>query len=540
MMPICLLAPLLAAAAALAAEPAALGAAATNPTVTFATPGPHDVTLKVCNSAGCDSVTKTIVVLDPLPKVISISGPSLLGTAQPPASYSTITTGRPPTFDTWTLTYPDASQISSAAATFFVTPIFVGAHTLSFTLANLSGTATASASISVVPSVFADVPPDYWAQSFINTLYYYGITSGCGTDAATGNPLFCPDTPITRGDLAIFVGRALHPAPYVPPVATGVFADVPASDPRAPWIEQLFRDGVTSGCQPTPVRLYCPSASLTRAEMAVLLIVATHGSPPAATGLFSDVPPSFWAAPWIEETYRRGITAGCQASPVRLFCPASNVTRAEIAVFLATTFHLTQKPTPTLFQAHLCTPSACSYPTGLPINFDVHVAGGIPAAYDWDWNGDGVYEQTTAFPVAHVYSTAGAFTPKLRLRLGSYSAVLAHSTPIVIKAATGLLLAPTNLSAAASTLRAPQPGDPPGTPIEVAYTISATPPDPSIRGYAAYVSNGLVYTFAALLPVQGGTLLLPPAPPGTPARYLSLNAFTSMTRGSGSIGIRLP
>jgi hypothetical protein len=67
----------------------------------------------------------------------------------------------------------------------------------------------------------------------------------------------------------------------------------------------------------------------------------------------------------------------------------SYVTRAEIAVFLATAFHLSQKPTPKLFLARLCSSSVCTYPSGLPIAFDVHVAGGIPAAYDWDWNGDG-------------------------------------------------------------------------------------------------------------------------------------------------------
>lgn len=42
-----------------------------SPTVTFTSPGVKDVTLTVCNSAGCDTVTKQVVVLDPMPGVIS-------------------------------------------------------------------------------------------------------------------------------------------------------------------------------------------------------------------------------------------------------------------------------------------------------------------------------------------------------------------------------------------------------------------------------------------------------------------------------------
>ncbi len=534
-MPICLLAPLL--AAQLAATTPATGSA--SPTVTFANPGPHDVTLEVCNPAGCSSVTKTITVLDPAPKVQSIAGPTTLGTAQAPAVYSAQATGRPPTFPSWTLTLPDGSQTTSSSASFTLAPTYVGTHSLAFKISNFYGTASASSSITVLPSVFADVSPDFWVAPFIHTLYYSGITSGCGTDPATGNLLFCPSPPVTRGDLAVFLGRILHPSPFNPPAATGIFADVPLTDPRVPWIEQLVRDGVATGCASAPVRLYCPAANLTRAEMAVLLIVAGHVTPPAPTGIFSDVPSSYWAAKWIEEIFRRGITGGCQASPVRLFCPSSYVTRAEIAVFLATAFHLGQKPTPTLFLARLCS-STCTYPSGLPIAFDVQVAGGIPASYDWDWNGDGVFDQTTLFPTTHVYTTPGTFTPRLRLRLGSYSAVLVHPEAIIVKPISGFLAPPSNVLATASTLRAPQPGDPPGTPTQIGYSVSATTPDPSIRGYAACVSNGLTYSFVTLLPPQGGTLLLSPNPPRAPTRYVSLNAFTTVARSAGSIGARLP
>jgi hypothetical protein len=42
---------------------------AQNPTAAFSTYGPHEVTLTACNNWGCQSVTKTVTVLDPRPAV---------------------------------------------------------------------------------------------------------------------------------------------------------------------------------------------------------------------------------------------------------------------------------------------------------------------------------------------------------------------------------------------------------------------------------------------------------------------------------------
>ncbi len=60
--------------------------------------------------------------------------------------------------------------------------------------------------------------------------------------------------------------------------------------------------------------------------------------PPAATGtLFGDVPLGAFAADWIEDLYNRGITGGCQSSPL-LYCPDRPNTRGQMAVFLTKTF----------------------------------------------------------------------------------------------------------------------------------------------------------------------------------------------------------
>jgi len=189
----------------------------------------------------------------------------------------------------------------------------------------------------VAATSFGDVPTSYWAWSWIERLYYNGITSGCGT-----NPLrFCPMGGVTRDQMAVFLLKAEHGSGYRPPAASGVFQDVPASFWAAAWIEQLYAEGVTTGCSASPL-LYCPSGSVTRDQMAVFLLKAKHGGaylPPAASGVFADVPISYWAAAWIEQLRSEGITSGCSSSPLQ-YCPMQAVPRDQMAVLLSRAFNL--------------------------------------------------------------------------------------------------------------------------------------------------------------------------------------------------------
>ena len=118
------------------------------------------------------------------------------------------------------------------------------------------------------------------------------------------------------------------------------FLDVPNDYFAYAYIEAVFNAGVTAGCD---VRLYCPTAPATRAQMAVFLLKAKLGSsytpPPCSGAVFQDVPCSGGAFdPWIEDLFGRGITGGCQVSPP-LYCPADSVTRAQMSVFLLKTEH---------------------------------------------------------------------------------------------------------------------------------------------------------------------------------------------------------
>jgi hypothetical protein len=124
------------------------------------------------------------------------------------------------------------------------------------------------------------------------------------------------------------------------------FLDVPQASAFHTPVETMVRDGITSGCGGGN---FCPSASITRAQMAVFLLRAGHGSgyvpPPASGTIFSDVAASDFAADWIEELYAEGITGGCATGPLR-YCPNNPITRGQMAAFLLKVYHGTSYAPP--------------------------------------------------------------------------------------------------------------------------------------------------------------------------------------------------
>ena len=184
---------------------------------------------------------------------------------------------------------------------------------------------------------FNDVFTTYWAWDFVERLYDAGITGGCGV-----NPLqYCPETTVTRAQMAVFLERGIHGSSYNPPGVAGStgFGDVGPSYWAGAWIKQLAAEGITGGCGSGN---YCPESPVTRAQMAIFLLRSKYGAsynPPAVgsnTG-FSDVQSTYWAAAWIKQLVTEGITAGCGSGN---YCPEAPVTRAQMAVFLVRTFSL--------------------------------------------------------------------------------------------------------------------------------------------------------------------------------------------------------
>jgi hypothetical protein len=182
--------------------------------------------------------------------------------------------------------------------------------------------------------IFADVPATDPFWPWVEDLATAKVTFGC--TAAT----YCPGAPTTREQMAVFILKAVEGANFTPPACSSApFGDVPCASPFAAWIQELVVRGITSGCGGG---LYCPTGAVSREQMAVFLLKAllgaSHTPPPCrAPGPFPDVPCASVFAPWVQELVDFTITAGCGGG---LYCPASPVTRAQMAVFLVKTFDL--------------------------------------------------------------------------------------------------------------------------------------------------------------------------------------------------------
>jgi glucose/arabinose dehydrogenase len=194
----------------------------------------------------------------------------------------------------------------------------------------------------IYPWSFMDVPPGMIFTPFIERLYAAGVTGGCTRDD------YCPAAVTDRAQMATFVLRAEDRAFVPPPCGPSPrFADVDPASPFCPWIEELARRGVVTGCGNGR---YCAGSSVTRGQMAAFALATLEGpgyAPPAcsplldsnkgATPMFADVPASDPSCRWIEELARRGVVAGCGGGR---YCPQAAVTRGEMAVILTETFGL--------------------------------------------------------------------------------------------------------------------------------------------------------------------------------------------------------
>ena len=178
---------------------------------------------------------------------------------------------------------------------------------------------------------FLDVPSLQQFYQFVTTLVRNQITVGVGG----GN--YGVDQPTLRQQMAVFLLKGKHGLCYVPPACTGIFADVPCPSTFGDWIEALAAEGITGGCGGNN---YCPQNPVRRDQMAVFLLKTKFGSahvPPACTNVFPDVPCSSPFAPWIEQLFALSITGGCGGGN---YCPLSNNTRGQMAVFIVKTFNL--------------------------------------------------------------------------------------------------------------------------------------------------------------------------------------------------------
>ena len=183
-------------------------------------------------------------------------------------------------------------------------------------------------------STFIDVPPSHPFYQYVETLAANGVTGGCG------GAYYCPDASVTRAQMAVFLLKSKLGSSYVPPAATGaVFADVPANAFAAAWIEKLANLGVTTGCGGGNYCPNSAVSRRQMAAFLLKTKNGSAYAPPSPVGVFADVPVSDGSASWIEELYAETITGGCLTNPLR-YCPDNPNTRGQMAVFLVKTFNL--------------------------------------------------------------------------------------------------------------------------------------------------------------------------------------------------------
>lgn len=153
-----------------------------------------------------------------------------------------------------------------------------------------------------------------------------GITVGCDPDAPA---LFCPAAPVTRGQMATFLHRALDLAPG----SIDRFTDDDGSVHESA-IDALAGAGITQGCDIANADHFCPDDSVTRGQMAAFLVRALGYTDDGGGDRFVDDDGSTFEAD-IDRLAVAGVTQGCNPPTNDRFCPADLVTRGQMATFLA-------------------------------------------------------------------------------------------------------------------------------------------------------------------------------------------------------------
>lgn len=197
----------------------------------------------------------------------------------------------------------------------------------------------ASTNVAVSVQRFSDVLPSHPYYAYIDRIAQLGVTVGC--TSAT----YCPDSSVTRDQMAVFIERVL--GAFNPPAPSGQrFVDVPPSHWAYAFIEDFATRGITVGCT---LSTYCPGTAVTRDQMAVFMerAVGRPNPPFPSSQRFVDVPTNYWAYAHIESFVANGLSGGitdvikrdCNADGLH-FCPGQPLTRAEMAAWLVIAFNL--------------------------------------------------------------------------------------------------------------------------------------------------------------------------------------------------------
>ncbi|MGE5235858.1 MAG: choice-of-anchor J domain-containing protein, partial [Acidobacteriota bacterium] len=118
--------------------------------------------------------------------------------------------------------------------------------------------------------IFSDVPCESTPNAdYIEAFYNEGITAGCYYNPDTGERRYCPNDPVLRQQMAVFIDVAKGWPGQDP--CEQIFDDAPCASAYTPFINTLYLNGVTAGCGNNN---FCGTEPNTRAQMSVFIDVA--------------------------------------------------------------------------------------------------------------------------------------------------------------------------------------------------------------------------------------------------------------------------
>lgn len=146
---------------------------------------------------------------------------------------------------------------------------------------------------------FADVHASHSHYAGIMAVADAGITSGCTADR------FCPSDAVTRGQMASFLNRALQ----LPAAPSARFTDVDPRNVHAGSIDAVAAVGITTGCTPSAFCPHNPVTRGQMATFLTRAMNLTDPGPYSGW-TFTDVRPNDVHAPGIRAVAQAGISIG--------------------------------------------------------------------------------------------------------------------------------------------------------------------------------------------------------------------------------------
>lgn len=237
---------------------------------------------------------------------------------------------------TWGVSVPIAANTSGATQTYTVQVNVIE----SFPERRV--TSSSPQAISVLPTTFADVPPDFWAYAYIQALSDAGVISGYSDHT------FRPANPATRAQLTKITMLGFG-YPLISGAAQS-FSDVASDTPFYDYIEAAAAHAIIGGyacggvgeaCDAQHRPYFRPNNSITRAQITKIVVLSAQWTvQQPASQTFADVAPGTTFYGYVEAAAAHGIIGGyacsgvgeaCDAQHRPYFRPNDTTTRAQIS-----------------------------------------------------------------------------------------------------------------------------------------------------------------------------------------------------------------